>query len=260
MKKYFAIAIAALLLLCSLASCVQADPNAIDNYTPDINYMETEVGTFYFAEAEGETAILTSFKSKDNKNDNVEIPAEFKGRTVSAIGDSAFYGLASVVSVKIPETVTVIGKAAFARCANLTAIELPAGVISVGAEAFAHCENLTSVKLGNALVSIEDHAFWYCEKLTAVEFPATLETIGEGAFWNCKGLTALTFPASLKTVGTLAFYNCQGLPENIAETLPEGVEVGEYVFAIDENDVEEETEEVTEGATEGTTEPVSDAA
>lgn len=256
MKKYFAIAIAALLLLCSLASCVQADPNAIDNYTPDINYMETEVGTFYFAEAEGETAILTSFKSKDNKNDNVEIPAEFNGRTVSAIGDSAFYGLASVVSVKIPETVTVIGKAAFARCANLTAIELPAGVTSIGAEAFAHCENLTSVKLGNALVSIEDHAFWYCEKLTAVEFPATLETIGEGAFWNCKGLTALAFPASLKSVGTLAFYNCQGLPENVAETLPEGVEVGEYVFAIDENDVEEETE----GATEETTEPVSDAA
>ena len=77
MKKYLALATAALLLLCSLISCVQADPNAIDNYTPDINYMDTDAGTFYFAEAEGETAILTSFKSKDNKDDAVVIPDKF---------------------------------------------------------------------------------------------------------------------------------------------------------------------------------------
>lgn len=256
MKKYLAIATAALLLLCSLASCVQADPDAIDDYTPDINYLETDEGIFYFAEAEGETAILTSFKSRDNKEDHVEIPAEFNGRTVTAIGDSAFYGKASVLSVKIPDSVTVIGKAAFARCNNLTAIELPAGVVSIGDEAFAHCEKLVDVKLGSALISIGDFAFWNCFEMKSVTLPATLETIGQGAFWNCKGMTELTFPAALKEIKTLAFYNCQGLPEGLADTVAEGVVLGEYVFVIDETDTEAETEPTDDP----TAEPAGDAA
>ena len=46
MKKYLAIALAALLLVASLASCIAGDPDGIDDYTPEVDYLVTEQGTF----------------------------------------------------------------------------------------------------------------------------------------------------------------------------------------------------------------------
>mgnify|MGYP003299144204 CR=1 FL=1 len=65
MKKYLAIALAALLLVGSLASCIGGNPDGIDDYTPEVDYLVTEQGTFYFEEAEGETAILVDYNGKE---------------------------------------------------------------------------------------------------------------------------------------------------------------------------------------------------
>ena len=80
MKKYLAVALAALLLVCSLASCV-AGQGSIDDYTPEVDYLVTEQGTFYFEEAEGETAILVKYNGKATKDDHVIIPSTFKWLT-----------------------------------------------------------------------------------------------------------------------------------------------------------------------------------
>ena len=246
MKKYLAIALAALLLVGSLASCISTNPDAIDDYTPEVDYLVTEQGTFYFEEAEGETAILVKYNGKATKDDHVKIPATWGDRTVTVIGKEAFSGKAAIVGVEIPDTVTKIDYQAFAGCTELKEVVLPDGLLEIGKEAFANCTSLTSVSFGKSLEKIDDYAFWKCSGLTALELPASLKTIGNGAFWMCTGLTALEFPAGLEKIGELAFYHCYNLQD---VTVPEGVEIGEYIFAVDEKDPALSTEETTEAPT-----------
>ncbi len=231
MKKYLAMALAALLLVGSLASCVQANPDAIDDYTPEVDYLVTEQGTFYFEEAEGETAILVDYNGKATKDDHVVIPATFHDRTVTVIGEKAFYSLASVVEVTIPDTVVKIDKYAFARCTELTAINLPAGLLEIEDYAFTECDKLASVNLGSSLISIGEKAFWGCVALTDIPLPATLRTIGAAAFWGCTALTAVEFPASVAEIGTLAYYNCTGI-ESI-KFAKDDITIGDYAFVTD---------------------------
>ncbi|MBQ4112891.1 MAG: leucine-rich repeat domain-containing protein [Clostridia bacterium] len=242
MKKYLAIAMAALLLAFSLVSCVGKTGDGIGDYTPEVDYLVTDQGTFYFEEAEGETAILVNYVGKATKDDHVVIPATFNDRTVTTIGKECFSGLASVVGVEIPATVTKIDYQAFAGCTELTEVVLPDGLLEIGKEAFANCTSLTSVSFGKSLEAVDAYAFWKCGSLTTLSFPATLKTIGDGAFWMCSGLTAVELPATMEKIGELAFYHCYNLKD---VALPEGAEIGDYVFAVDEKDTGVATEEPT---------------
>lgn len=278
MKKIVAVALAALMLICSLASCASnlGDPDAIGNYTPEVKTITTEKGVFTFEEAEGDTAILVNYNGKATKDDHVEIPTEFNGRPVVGIGPEVFYNLAAVVEVKIPDTVTYIDDYAFAGCTELTSITLPAGVLSIGAAAFAGCTKLETIELGNALVSIDEFAFRDCPVLVNIELPDTLETIGQGAFSYCTALTSFEAPAALKEIGTLAFYECEGLTSiRLSDTIEE---IGEFAFVsetttyksiIDTTSYSEDSvaaeyvaamaETVTEEAAEAVTDPASEA-
>ena len=119
-------AVLAVMMLCTLplASCAnkKGDPDAINDYTPEVMTIKTDKGVFTFENGEGDTAILVSYAGKATSNDEVEIPALFNNRRVVEIGAGAFYHLASIVKVTIPETVQVIGDNAFAACTELPAI------------------------------------------------------------------------------------------------------------------------------------------
>lgn len=54
----------------------------------------------------------------------IAIPTELNGLPVVAIGENAFRGSTSLISVLIPETVTVIGEGAFADCTELKELTL----------------------------------------------------------------------------------------------------------------------------------------
>lgn len=273
MKKYLAIAMAAVLLVCSLASCVGGGSDGIGDYTPEVDYLITEKGTFYFEEAEGETAILVKYVGKATSGDSVEIPATFNDRVVTTIGEQAFYNLSSIVSVTIPASIVKIDAYAFARCTELTTITLPAGTLEIGEGAFVECTKLESINLGTSLETIGEKAFYRCSALKSVTLPATLKTIGKAAFIYCKALPALTIPASVTTIGELAFTDCVGVEsitfgsdateigahafehedgtnlkdKFVLEGLGEGSKVLEYVNALSDSP---ETEPVTEAVTE----------
>lgn len=230
-------AVLAVMMLCTLplASCAnkKGDPDAINGYTPEVMTIKTDKGVFTFENGEGDTAILVSYAGKATSNDEVEIPALFNNRRVVEIGAGAFYHLASIVKVTIPETVQVIGDNAFAACTELPAITLPAGLTSISQSAFAGCTKLTTVNMSacTALKSIGDKAFWGCTMLESPALPASLESIGDAAFWGCKALKTLALPDSVKTLGTLAYYDCTGL-ESIR--LTDSLEtIGGYAFVLD---------------------------
>ena len=233
MRKFLALALSCILLVATLASCAAGlgDPDAINDYTPEVKTITTDKGVFTFEEADGDTAILVGYSGRATKDDHVEIPTEFNGRPVVGIGESVFYNLAAVVEVKIPETVTSIGKYAFANCTELVSITLPAGLLSIDFAAFNGCTKLETVDLGDSLVSIGDSAFKSCPVLKNIELPATLESIGEYAFAYDEALTEFAATAALKEIGTLAFYNCKGLTSiKLSDTLET---IGDYAFVTE---------------------------
>jgi len=234
MRKLLAIALACILMVATLASCAAGlgDPDAINNYTPEVKTITTDKGVFTFEEADGETAILVGYNGKATKDDHVEIPEKFNGREVVGIGENVFYNLAAVVEVKIPATVTSIGKFAFANCTELTAITLPDGLLTIGEGAFHGCTKLETVAVGNALESIDSFAFMNCPVLKDIKLPATLESIGDFVFAYDETLTVFTAPAALKTIGTLAFYNCTGLTSiALSDTLEK---IGDHAFVTED--------------------------
>ncbi len=243
MKKYLALAMVAVLLVCSLASCATGlgVSDAIGEYAGDKKYMTDEAGnTFYFQEAEGETAILTEYVGKATRDDKVKIPETFNDRTVTAIGDKAFYNLASVISVEIPKTVTEIGEFAFAGCTSLPSITLPAAVTKIGDRAFTGCTALTSVKWGLAdekagdvvLTTIGADAFRNCTALKDIPLPTTLKAIGNGAFFGCVALTELVIPESVETIGDLAYYECKGLESIKLHDKLTAEGLGDFIFSL----------------------------
>ena len=64
---------------------------------------------------------------------------------VTSIGNSAFVGCSSLVSVTISNSVASIGDNAFRGCTGLTSIEIPNSVTSIGSQAFCDCRGLTSI-------------------------------------------------------------------------------------------------------------------
>ncbi len=221
MKKIWAIAMAVVLLLCSLASCASGGDTteAMKNYEQEKKYLIDDKGnTFYFEEGEGDTAILTKYVGKATMGDEVKIPAVFGDRVVATIGDEAFYSLTSVSKVEIPATVTTIGKHAFAGCTGLETINLPAKLEVIGEAAFQGCTALTTVNDAEhpleELRTISKNAFRGCIALDTINggnLPDSLAVIGDAAFWGCTSLTSVVFPESVRTIGKLAYYDCTGI-------------------------------------------------
>ena len=79
----------------------------------------------------------------DYIGNDVVIPSEIDGKSVTEIGDWAFAYCAGLTSITIPDSVMEIGKYAFAYCAGLTSITIPDSVMEIGCETFRNCDNIT---------------------------------------------------------------------------------------------------------------------
>jgi len=64
---------------------------------------------------------------------------------MTSIGNGAFEGLTSLISIIIPVGVTTIGYEAFKDCTSLTSIIIPDSVTSIGETAFNGCRKLIYV-------------------------------------------------------------------------------------------------------------------
>ena len=158
----------------------------------------------------------------------IEIPATIDGRSVTHIGDNAFYNCSSLTSITIPSSVTSIGDYAFRSCIGLTSITIPSSVTSIGDYAFRYCSGLTSVTIPDSVTSIDDGTFEGCSGLTSITIPSSVTSIGSSAFQSCSGLTSVTIPDSVTSIGSHAFLFCTGLT---SVTIPDSVtSIGSTAF------------------------------
>ena len=141
------------------------------------------------------------------------------GRKVTAIGDRAFSGLASLQRVDIPASVKSIGVRAFAFCSNLMEVRFgrrngrDASLSYIGDRAFMGCERLTVLALGELPLNLAcgKKVFAHCTRLRAAVLPEHMLEIAEGMFEGCRALSYVRLPKELRSINASAFSSCLSL-------------------------------------------------
>lgn len=172
-------------------------------------------------------------------------------KSVSALGDCAFFGCKSLTSLTIDGQYTEIGRWVFLDCENIEYLNwyssLPLSSVTkllssslkevvlgdsvnyIGDEAFKGCKNLSSITIPATVKTIAYGAFAGCDGLTSITIPDGVEYIGDQAFKDCKNLLSVTIPSTIKSIGWEAFAGCEGLK---TITIPYGIEsIGNQAFS-----------------------------
>lgn len=150
------------------------------------------------------------------------------GNSVTNIGYGAFYGCSVLASVELPSSLKSLGNECFYNCSVLPSITIPAGVARIPSRCFDNCSSLRLVSLPDTITDIGDYAFRGCSSLTSIALPAKLKTIGAGVF-SQSGLQSVWMPDSVISIGESAFSSCDSLH---GIRLSNGLLViGEYAFS-----------------------------
>ena len=142
--------------------------------------------------------------SPDFARSNTSITSLIVANTINEIGDYAFSGCESLLSIDITG-VEQIGKYAFESCKRLTNVKLSDGLISISACAFMDNEALESIMIPSSVLSLGESVFKNCCSLRTVELPKDLTDIPNNAFANCTSLSQIDLPPVLTTIGNYAF-------------------------------------------------------
>ena len=184
-----------------------------------------------------EAAMVTDLGGMFQGNEDITSFDELQYFTgLTSIGEEAFRGCTSLVSIEIPNSVTSIGDYAFAE-SGLTTITLPSSVTSIGIGAFSGCANLNeiSVDSGNPVYDSRDNCNAIIETATntlingcsTTIIPNSVTAIGMYAF-AYTGLTSVVIPSSVTSIGDYAFAYCTNLSSVLI--LNDSVEMGDEVF------------------------------
>ena len=155
MKKTIALLLCIFLMVATFAACNSDNDSKDDTKSSDWKY-----------ELDGETAAITGYTGSAAE---VKIPDKLDGKTVTSIGEEAFYDCVSIESITIPNSVTEIGPRAFCDCTALSSITIPNSVKFVSFWPFLRCESLKDIYYTGSK-SDWDSVFFGCgiEELTDV--------------------------------------------------------------------------------------------
>lgn len=152
----------------------------------------------------------------------IRIPPVINGRTVTEIGEYAFYRvdrhpLRFYITWVIPNTVLNIRDRAFLG-GEYSSAEFAEGsvVTNIGSQVFSRfaCRDGVALKMPDSIKSLDYAAFDVCG-FERISFgpDSRLATIGQSAFRGCSSLKALHVPDGVKSLGQWAFEGCRQLRE-----------------------------------------------
>ena len=149
-----------------------------DNWNPaktdgfKINYTKNTWGHYYakqngfsdepclVAELNEDGTTLKISKYDGNDTEYV-IPEEIDGKKVTSIGNDAFQGNTSLISVTIPGSIKDIGNNAFSDCSSLESVTISDGVERILYRAFYNCTSLKTVTVPASVTYIDNNALGY---------------------------------------------------------------------------------------------------
>ena len=139
--------------------------------------------------------------------ENVTIPSEYNGKTISRIGSFSFYKNETLKNLVINSNIKTLGGLCFASCPNLETITFTSGgSCDIGHCAFRGCEKLNSIDL-SGVAFLRASCFALCSGLREVICPRNVVYFGSNIFFNCNiALTIECDDKTLMTVEPYAFY------------------------------------------------------
>ncbi len=133
--------------------------------------------------------------------------------SVTAIGNSAFFGCRTLLKLSIPDSVTSIGAYAFAFCQEIYDLRIPDTLMQIGEMAFSQCYKLVYINIPACLNSIGDQAFDGCQGLLSVSLPSCMTTITHDMFTCCLSLESIVIPKSITSIAEYVFEDCEKLKD-----------------------------------------------
>ena len=183
---------------------------------------------------------VTSYKGYGQEQ--VNIPSDYLGRAVTAVGDNCFSVISGenvsyhpeIRKITVPYTINSIGDNAFTGTTwiddpttadengfviinnilvkyqgNASLLTIPE-VTTINYRSFAGNEMLTGMKIPLTVTKIMDYAFADCVNLNAADLPENLSYLGSSAFRNT-GFHSVTVPVGITVVASSLFYGCKNL-------------------------------------------------
>ena len=151
-------------------------------------------------------------------------PSSYLGKTVTSIGNLAFYNCSSILQITVADSVTKIGEGAFTNCTGLLSVFISLSVNTIGNAVFSGCISLLTIAVDedNLLYSSENGVLYNQQKSVLISYPSgksetdfqipgSVLVIGNGAFSSCIYLENIMIPAGVTSIGNMAFYSCLAL-------------------------------------------------
>lgn len=172
---------------------------------PTIGYAEN-ADEFNYSLLEDGTISITGYTGSDTQ---VIIPDQIDGKTISKIGEGAFFSQTRIESIVLPDTIESIEDGAFVNCVSLTSFEMPDSVENIGEYLFARDSALETVKLSQSITELPNLTFYFCDSLKEVEIPEGVVSLGDAVFYSCSNLEEISFPNTLESIGAGCFQSLQ---------------------------------------------------
>lgn len=196
MKKLICTILVVVVLLSAISFAACNNNDVVTKESPDgvWNYVENDDGTI-------------TLYSINKFSENMVVPAEIDGKTVSALGEKLFVIIDDGSKKKAD-------KGVYRENTVLKTVEF-----------------LAQIK------ELPPMSFYFCSALENVLLPATLESVGSFAFFNCTSLKQISFPENMVKIGDYAFRQCLALEQVIFNNDSDDViTLGDKVFFnLDEN-------------------------
>ena len=203
-KKIMVGLLSAAMVLCSADALPN---NALSGFGIEEVVHAATFGDYEYKALKDGTVELTAYKGSAV---DVSIPESIDGKSVSKIGDGAFYA-SNIKTVTIPKSVITVGKDAFRESLYLTSVKFLGGTKSIGTYVFYGCKSLKSVTLNSGLETIDNYVFYECSALKNIEIPDSVTTVGSYCFASCSSLESATLPANITEIKDDTFSWCTSL-------------------------------------------------